>query len=129
MPTLIKSLAGLIVALNAYAATLPADLDPPIPTLIEHYAKEYQVSAEIASKIAWCESGLKQEYGGQPLRGRINPKDVGVFQINEVYHLETARKLGFDIYLAEGNVQYAMWLMSREGTRPWRLSEKCWAMV
>lgn len=67
-----------------------------------------------------------QTRNGKLLRGRTTPEDVGACQINEHYHLENAKKLGFNIYLWTGNVGYANYLMTTQGTRPWSASKKCW---
>lgn len=48
-------------------------------------------------------------------------------QINELYHLETAEKLGLDIYTIEGNVAYAKHLYEEQGAKPWMSSSPCWA--
>ena len=36
-----------------------------------------------------------------------NAVDVGVMQINEDYHLDTAQSLGMNIYSIDGNLAYA----------------------
>ena len=78
--------------------------------------------------IAQCESGVRQfEKSGDVLRGRINRKDVGIFQINEKYHLEKSQTLGYDIYSVAGNIQYAIYLLKFYGTQPWSASASCWA--
>lgn len=81
----------------------------------------YGVSTTTANAIALCESHLVQN-----VRGVVNPKDVGLFQINEKYHLAQARKMGIDIYSEAGNIEYAMWLLKKEGTQPWSASKSCW---
>lgn len=81
----------------------------------------------IMQKIAWCESGHRQfDENGEVLRGRQNPQDVGLFQINEYYHLEDSKKLGYDIYTIEGNIAYALYLYQQQGTTPWNWSRECW---
>lgn len=47
-------------------------------------------------------------------------------QINEYYHKDTAKRLGYNIYSLKGNMAYAKWLYKREGTAPWASSSKCW---
>ena len=64
---------------------------------------------------------------GNVLRGKANHADVGVMQINEKYHADQAKKLGYDIYTAEGNVAFAKYLYAKYGTDPWSSSEVCWA--
>lgn len=63
---------------------------------------------------------------GAVLRGRVNPLDVGMCQINEGYHLEAATALGFDIHTAAGNWGYARHLLATQGTQPWSWSKACW---
>jgi len=82
----------------------------------------------ILKKIAWCESKGKQfDDDGSVHRGIKNPKDVGRYQINETYHLETSMKFGMDIYSLKGNTEYAIYLYEKNGTQDWNWSKKCWA--
>lgn len=89
--------------------------------------KEYFSDLPILAEIAFCESNYRQ-FGtnGEVLRGIENPQDVGVLQINEIYHLETAQKLGLNLYTLEGNMSYGRYLYEKEGTRPWNNSSVCW---
>ena len=82
----------------------------------------------IMYEIARCEGRFIQidPATGEALRGRQNPLDRGVFQINEYYHLETAKSLGIDILTLEGNIEYARILYERNGTRDWNWSKACW---
>ncbi|MEI6238114.1 MAG: hypothetical protein WCP15_01095 [bacterium] len=81
--------------------------------------------------IAKCESGFAQyDKNGDVLRGKVNPKDVGIMQINEGYHLERAKSLGYDIYSVEGNLTYAKYMYEHEnGADPWTASAPCWSKV
>lgn len=89
---------------------------------------EYGIHPDTALSIAMCESSLRQyDSNGNSLRGIENSNDVGVFQINEKYHLEKSRELGYNINTVEGNVGYAMWLMKKEGTKHWNYSKPCWS--
>lgn len=84
--------------------------------------------------ICSCES--KQGKNGAPthyeadgvtvLRGRENPDDVGMCQINLHYHNATAIKMGLDLFKREDNITYANWLYEKEGSTPWNWSRKCW---
>lgn len=66
---------------------------------------------------------------GTVKRGKINPNDIGICQINTEPrngHLVQSKKLGFDVYTEEGNIKYANWLYKKQGSTPWNWSKKCW---
>ena len=86
----------------------------------------YNYSPTKAVAIAFCESGLRQYHNGKTLQGVVNAQDKGVFQVNEKYHLERSRALGLDIHTTKGNIEYALWLLEREGDRHWNASKPCW---
>ncbi len=97
--------------------------------LILRESSAYGVDPQTALKIARCESSLRQwqdDGSGEVLRGHKNPADVGLFQINEKYHLAQSESLELDIYSAQGNVEYAMSLIKRDGLRHWHWSKPCW---
>ncbi len=95
--------------------------------LITEKAINQGVNAKLANSIAFCESTYRQfEDTGESLRGNQNRLDVGLFQINEKYHLEKSQELGFDIYTTEGNIDYALWLIKNEGEQHWKWSQHCW---
>lgn len=77
--------------------------------------------------IAQAESKWQHYYGDKVLRGRENPKDVGLYQINETYHAKRAEKMGVDIYKPEGNIAYAVKLYKSEGSTPWLASSYIWS--
>ncbi|GEM_PF-1601107 len=102
-----------------------ADKQPPQST--ESYVREYFSDIPIMAEIARCESTFRHyNTTGTPLRGVVNSNDVGVMQINENYHLEQSRSLGYDIYSRKGNLKYARHLYETQGTTPWRASKPCW---
>ncbi len=77
--------------------------------------------------VARCESTFRQfNSDGDILRGIVNSKDVGVFQINEKFHLEKSKEMGYDIYSIDGNIQYARYLYDHQGLKPWKWSKDCW---
>ncbi len=94
----------------------------------ENYVRKAFAGTPILIEVARCESTFRQ-FGkdGRVIRGLANPQDVGVMQINEKYHAEEARKLGYDIYTTEGNVAFGKYLYSKFGTDPWVYSSPCWA--
>lgn len=104
---------------------------PPAPKqaqTVEEYVKTYFADVPVMADIASCESHYRQyDSNGAIYRGTQNNQDVGVMQINEHYHLDTATKLGFDIYSIEGNVAYARYLYEKEGVTPWASSSPCWS--
>ena len=88
---------------------------------------KYGIHADTALRIARCESNFRQyNSDGEVLRGKQNSADAGVFQINEKYHLDRSQDLDLDIHQTQGNIEYAMWLMKKEGNRHWNWSKPCW---
>lgn len=81
----------------------------------------------IIKSIAEAESGFNQyDKNGKIIRGQLNQHDIGIFQINEIYHLKKSKELGMDIYTPEGNIDYAIFLYSKNGTKDWSWSAKIW---
>ena len=77
--------------------------------------------------IAWCESRFVHfNNDGSVLRGKLVSSDTGVMQINQYYHNKTADTLGLDLLDFEDNMAYARYLYTKEGTKPWNSSSKCW---
>jgi hypothetical protein len=94
---------------------------------VKKFVQDYFADIPLMAHIAGCESRYRQYKSGQVLRGEGNNYDVGVMQINELYHADTALKLGINIYSIDGNVAYARYLYEREGAKPWMSSSACWA--
>ncbi len=94
---------------------------------IEEIVQMAFADAPIMVEVARCESHLNQfNTDGSVLRGRITPEDVGVFQINEFFHLDGSTAMDIDIHTLEGNIAYAQYLYQTQGTRPWKASKPCW---
>jgi hypothetical protein len=94
---------------------------------LESKVKVYFSDAPIMQKIAYCESRNRQfSSDGSSLRGYVNPRDVGIFQVTEKYHLAESKKMGIDIHTVDGNMKYARHLYKRQGTQPWSSSRPCW---
>ena len=101
-----------------------------VAEMIRETSEKYGVDDQLAIEIARCESNLSQySNDGSIVRGRVNPKDVGVFQINEDYHLRQSQERGFDIYTTRGNIEYAISLLKKSGSKPWSASKPCWGQV
>lgn len=94
---------------------------------VESYLREHFADTPILIEIARCESTFTHYKDGEVVRGRVDNADVGVMQINERYHLETAKKLGYDIHTIEGNMAYAKYLYEKSGSKPWNASKPCWS--
>lgn len=104
----------------------------------EAYVRNYFSDIPILAEVARCESEFRHtDKTGKVLRGTKDPRDVGVMQINEHYHLKKSKELGYDIHSIEGNVAYARYLYegnedlgkNGEGAKPWMASSACWAKV
>jgi hypothetical protein len=108
-------------------APLPAEIQS-VEDLISTKALANGVDPILANKIAFCESTMRQfDKSGKVLRGIENSDDVGLFQINENYHIKESQDSGYDIHTTEGNIDYAMQLIREDGVRHWKASRKCWS--
>lgn len=97
------------------------------PVTLEQYVREYFKEVPLMAEIARCESRFRHlDERGKVLRGELSEEDVGVMQINEFYHEDTAKVLGLNLHTLDGNLAYARWLYSKEGFTPWYSSSKCW---
>ncbi len=96
-------------------------------TTIKRKINEFFADTPILAKVAWCESRQRQyDKQGNVLRGEENSDDIGVMQINEMYHAKDAKEKGMDIYSFEGNLKFAKYLYEKKGTSPWSASRPCW---
>ena len=94
---------------------------------IEKYVNRYFSDIPVMVDIAWCESRFRHvNTAGSVIRGEINRSDLGVMQINEYYHGDTAEDLGLDLLEFGDNMAYARYLFEKEGTTPWLASSPCW---
>lgn len=109
---------------NVEIAVATAPKQKTTEELVREYFKD---SPELVA-VAWCESRFRQfDANGDIHRGIVNSNDVGIMQINTVYHGEKAHSLNIDIYTLEGNMAYAKYLLERQGLQPWSASEPCWS--
>ena len=83
---------------------------------------------ELAIAVIHCEGARYKKVGNNKnYRDGVHwSTDIGWFQINDYYHDAHARVLKLDIHNDRHNIIYGVWLMSKEGTTPWKASEKCW---
>ncbi len=120
--------------MNSNQVSIPASLsNEPVAVeakqmTAEEYVRNYFSDIPVMVEIAKCESRFRQyDVNGEVLRGEVNSLDRGVMQINEYYHGEDAKKLGFDILTIEGNTAYARYIFDKYGVRPWKSSGACWS--
>ncbi len=99
------------------------------PKTMENYLRQVYANDPILIEIARCESNYRHyDKDGVILKGKVDSADVGVMQINERYHADTAEKLGLDLRTIPGNIAYAKYLYEKEGTKPWSASKPCWSI-
>ncbi|MBX4199048.1 hypothetical protein KW800_02110 [Candidatus Parcubacteria bacterium] len=98
------------------------------PENVKLFIADYFADVPALQKVAACESHFRQYTAkGNVQRGEKNRYDVGVMQINELYHADEAKALNMNIYSIDGNVAYARMLYEREGLKPWSSSKGCWS--
>lgn len=110
-------------------------LDPESVTAVsmvgkntEEIVRSYFSDIPVMIQIARCESAFRQNLpDGTVLKGRVDPRDTGVMQINLRYHEATATGMGINLHTLDGNLSYARDLYNRQGTQPWNASAPCWA--
>ena len=95
--------------------------------IVENRVRAYFEETPILAEVARCESQFRQ-FGkdGDVLRGVVVSDDLGVMQINNYFHGDTAEKLGHDLHTLEGNLAYAKYLYEKQGLKPWKASAPCW---
>jgi hypothetical protein len=93
----------------------------------EELVREYFKDNPELVAVAWCESRFRQvDKNGEIHRGLVNSDDIGVMQINLMYHAEEALKHELNLYTLEGNMAYAKVLFDKQGLQPWSASKPCW---
>jgi len=96
-------------------------------TETEAIVRDYFRDIPVLVQVARCESHFRHTLSdGSILKGRVDPADTGVMQINKRYHSETAHQLGLDLDNIYDNMAYARYLYDNQGTQPWSASSACW---
>lgn len=114
-------------AVNAIIPEHIVELPLHMNSGLEDLVRKEFADTPVLIRISSCESHFRQyEDDGTIRRGRINSEDVGIFQINEHYHLEASKKIGIDIYTVSGQIAYTRLLYAKNGTRDWNWSRWCW---
>lgn len=122
-PLVVRTESRRIAVKHVQFAATSALVDQAVYDYVRSYFRDIPALIEVAR----CESSFRQfDDNGNVMRGKAVAADVGVMQINEIYHLEASRNLGIDIYTLKGNTEYARYLYEHQGLRPWGASSKCW---
>ena len=97
-------------------------------TSTESMVRSYFSDIPVMIQIAKCESTFQHTLAdGTIIRGKVDPADTGVMQINMRYHAKEARELGLNLENLHDNMVYARELYKRQGTKPWASSASCWS--
>jgi len=103
----------------------------PVPQIVQHtrvVIVQDDTLPPVLQRIAQCEShGQQFTMDGRVVRGRKNPQDMGLFQINTAVWGTKAEALGYNLHSREGNVQMARYLFAQYGSVPWQTSFRCWS--
>lgn len=79
--------------------------------------------------ISQCESNMTQFNADGTVVEHHNTNgtyDIGLYEINSSWLL-TAKKMGIDIYTAQGNIEFALWLSNKDPNySDWDASKACW---
>jgi hypothetical protein len=102
-----------------------AEANPEKQLIVRTIRDLFGSEAPTMIAVAECESSLSHTKDNEVLRGVVDNRDSGVFQVNKGYHEERAKKLGLDIDKLEHNIVYAKILYDQEGLRPWKASYEC----
>src|SRR3990167_10407712 len=89
-------------------------------------SKILEVLPPVFVKIAKCEGWPHWDESGKVIKGKINPLDTGLFQINLKYNGAKAKELGHDVFSLEGNLAMTKYLYEKNGLSDWRHSKSCW---
>lgn len=93
----------------------------------EAVVRSYFQDIPVMAEVARCESRFRHELtDGSILKGRVDPADTGVMQINKRYHQATAVAMNLDLDDLYQNMEYARYLYEKQGTQPWSASMPCW---
>lgn len=126
--TILTVLAALVP--NTHMASISGDrvaeMQPRLPQKeLAEKIREFFPDEPRMVDVARCESTMRQfDKNGDVVRSGTD--DVGVFQINEYFHRETAARMGMDIYTTDGNISYARYLYDKNGLHDWSASKPCW---
>jgi len=124
----------IFVAILSYTPHTESYIQTPVvvsltmPEMIDKYSKKYNVLAHTMTVIIKCESKAYPKAINENInkKGVVWSRDYGPFQINDYFHKVPAEKMGLSIYDLEDNIEYGAYLLSKNGTQPWKASSYCW---
>ena len=128
-------ISGMLLITAAVLGTtgLSQDARNTIPQVVHHtqvVIVKDDTLPPVMQRIAQCESRAQHvTRHGKVVRGKRNPYDIGLFQINTVFWGKKAQELGYNLYTPEGNEQMARYLFAHYGSVPWQSSIACWNRV
>lgn len=96
---------------------------------VTYFADKYKQDEDLARRIIWCESRNNKDAIGYNYNkeGLIWSKDISYWQINNYWHEEDAKKLGYDINEWVEGLEYGFIILKRDGSiKHWRASVNCW---
>lgn len=97
------------------------------PEATEAIVRAYFKDIPIMIEVARCESTFRHELAdGSILKGKVDPADTGVMQINKRYHQAAAISMDLNLEKIEDNMAYARHLYDTQGVQPWSASAPCW---
>lgn len=132
-PTLLTATSTLVLyAINS--TSTPLFIATTTPTKNVHNRTEVEAlvranfsDTPIMISIARCETTFRQfADSGNVFRGGDDNNMIGIFQINGNLHRSIALSRGYNIDEIAGNIGYAKYLYSKQGTSPWLASFPCW---
>lgn len=104
-----------------------SEVEVVVEQTTEEIVREYFEDIPIMAEVSRCESTFTHYLeDGSVLKGRVDPDDTGVMQINKRYHEATAAAMSLNLDDLYDNLAYARDLYERQGTQPWSASMPCW---
>ncbi len=108
-------------------AVVEESTDLAIANKTEEIVRSYFRDIPVMVQIARCESTFRHTLpDGSILKGKVDPADTGVMQINKRYHEEKATSMNLNLDDIYHNMAYARYLYETQGTQPWSASAPCW---
>ena len=94
--------------------------------LIRRYSNAFGFNYTTVASIIWCESRFNENVIGlNKKNGKVWSKDIGLMQINNIFHQKIAINMGYDIYNPEEGLIYGLFLLKTEGIKHWSASAQC----